>query len=102
VQPQPVLLASRGESAQFLDGVDAASFGGLTDSDGARLGEVNVLPLGCDLLNGCRREFSINALGYEEFLTIGKELRGAAFIGLHVGGFTADDRVIGLTERGEY
>ena len=75
VQPQPVLPALLRESAQLLDGVGAACFGGLTNGDGARFRVMNVLPISGDLMNGSRRKFPVAAFGDKELGTVGKELR---------------------------
>ncbi len=60
---------------------------------------MNVRPVGCDLVNGLRRQLAITAFGYHQLGAIGKKLRGAAFIGLYVGRLTANDSMIGLAKR---
>src|ERR1700722_17913614 len=98
MEPYPMLLANRGKRAQFVNRVDAASFGRLANRHGARLGKVNILPVRCDLLKSRWSQLSIDALGNHQLGAIGEKLRGTAFVGLHVGRLTADDRVIRLAE----
>src|ERR1700691_919406 len=102
VQPQTVFPALLRESAQLLDGVDAACFRGLADGDGARLRVMNVSSAASDHLHRGRSEFAVVAFGDKKLGTVGKELRSAAFVRLHVGGLTADDSVVRLAEGSQY
>ena len=101
MQPQTVFPALLRESTQILDGVDAACFRGLTDGDGTRLRVMNVRSTGSDQVHRGRREFPVVAFCSKELGTIGKKLGSTAFVGLHVGRLTADNRVVRLAERSQ-
>jgi len=84
MEPQPMFFADRRQRVQLLNGVNAACFGGLTDSHRARLGKMNVRPIGGDLMNSLGRQFPVVAFGDHQLGTIGKELRRTAFVGLYM------------------
>ena len=81
---------------QLVEAIQRADFCDLGNADRSGLGKMNILALGGNLANGIRRQLALGSGGQQEFGAVGKELRGTAFVRLHVGRLGADYAVIGL------
>ena len=98
VQQQAQLLAGVADGADFFGAVHAADFGGLGDGDHPRFWIVDVLALEGDFADRLGGDLAVFSTGDQQFGTVGKELRGAAFVGFDVSGFGADHAVKALAQ----
>ena len=86
---------------QFVERIHRPHLGRLRQTEHARLGIVNIVPLVDRVVNGLRIDLPVRAGQQEDLRAVGEELRRAALGGFDVRVFVAQDAVIRLAERGE-
>ncbi len=101
VQVEAEAFGDGPNSLEFIGGVNGADLGGLGEADGTGFGIVDIGAAADHAFHGGGGDFAMVAGDGEEFGAIGKEFGRAAFIGVHVGEFVAQNAVVGLAEGGE-
>ncbi len=101
MQAQAQLAAHGRQRLDLVHAVDQTRFGRLGDGDRAGLGKMNVGSAQREGADSLGRQLAVGAGGDQKLGSVREKLRGAAFVGLDMGGGRADHAVIGLAERGQ-
>ena len=98
VQEHATLVRKAGQGLDFVRLVHGSHFRGLRDGDDAGLHVVRIIDAMVSLTDGFNRQFAVGDGDRNEFAA-GEFLRRAAFVGVDMRGFAADDRVISIGQR---
>ena len=100
VQEHAALVSKTGDGFYFVRLVNRPHFSGLRDGDDAGLHVVRIADAMVSMTDGFDRKLPVG-YGHGNELAAGEFLRSAAFVGVDVGGFAADHRVIRIGQRSQ-
>ena len=98
VQKHATLVGKASQGLDFVRLIDGTHFSGLRNGDDSRLHMMRVINAVVSMTDGFDRKLAVGHRNRKK-LAAGEFLGRAAFVGIDVGGFAADDSVIGIGQR---